>query len=343
MFAIPISLLLNPNRAPSLRGYQLALISYMIFLTSCHGPQSALEPAGRSAEKIADLFWWMTTGAAVIWVAVVSLTFYSIRIAPGPRQRQASWLIIGGGAVVPTAVLSFLLTYGLAMIPEMLKPAPTGSLKIYVTGEQWWWRVRYESSTGEPIVLANEIRLPIGEPVEFELESADVIHSFWIPSLGGKVDMIPGRRTRLKLEPTRTGVFRGACAEYCGSSHALMTFYVVVSSNKEFEDWLARQREPAQPTVEPLAVSGEKVFLSSGCGACHTVRGTSAEGGIGPDLTHVGGRLSLGAGTLPNDADSFLRWIKETQTVKPDVHMPRFRMLPQDDLRAMARYLDSLE
>lgn len=315
----------------------------LILLAGCDGEQSSLAPAGRSAEKIADLFWLMTTGASIIWAAVIGLTMYSFYRAPSRRNHQTSLLIIVGGAVIPTFVLSFLLTYGLAMMPEMLAPAPEGSLKIAVTGEQWWWRVQYDSSNGDPIVLANEIRLPVGEPVEFQLKSADVIHSFWIPSLGGKVDMIPGRQTRLKLEPTRVGVYRGVCAEYCGSSHALMTFDVVVSSKKDFETWLDRQRQPAKTPVEPMASSGEKVFLTSGCGACHAIRGTASEGVVGPDLTHVGSRMSLGAGTLPNDANEFLRWVSHPHSLKPDVLMPNFGMLPQEDLLALAAYLDALE
>ena len=285
----------------------------------------------------------MAAGAAIIWTAVVGLAIYSFRVAPGRQNRHASLLIIGGGALVPTVVLAILLVYGLALLPGMLAPAPEGSLKIAVTGEQWWWRVSYESSTGESIALANEIHLPVGEPVEFHLESADVIHSFWIPSLGGKVDMIPGRQTRLKLEPTRTGVFRGVCAEYCGSSHALMSFYVVVTEKEEYEDWLKRQAEPGQSPVEPLTVRGKEVFIESGCGACHTVRGTVAKGVVGPDLTHVGSRMSLGAGILSNNSDDFLRWVTHNKTIKPEVHMPSFNMLPQDDLRALAAYLDALE
>ena len=312
-------------------------------LVGCEGAQSSLDPAGHGAEKIADLFWWMAGGAAMIWTAVIGLALYSMYVAPGRQSRHASWLIIGGGALVPTVVLAILLVYGLAMMPAMLAPAPDGSLKISVTGEQWWWRVQYSSATGESIALANEIRLPVGEPVEFHLASADVIHSFWIPSLGGKVDMIPGRQTRLKLEPTRTGVFRGACAEYCGGSHALMAFYVVVTERDEFDAWLERQAQPAQTPVEPLAVRGREVFISSGCGACHSVRGTSAKGVVGPDLSHVGGRMSLGAGIMSNRPDDFLRWIIHNETIKPEVHMPSFKMLPQDDLRALAAYLDSLE
>lgn len=309
-------------------------------LAGCDGPQSALAPSGRAAEQIADLFWWMTGGAAVIWVIVIGLSAFAVRIRPGTlTRRQSATLIIGGGAVFPTIVLAVLLGFGLAGLPELLAPAPEGSLRIGVVGEQWWWRVRYEIAEGETVELANEIHLPVGEPVEFLLESPDVIHAFWIPSLGGKMDMIPGRRTRLRLEPTEVGVFRGACAEYCGGSHALMAFDVIVEERAEFERWLARQAEPAQASDS----HGAEVFLTSGCGACHAIRGTRAAGVVGPDLTHVGSRLTLGASTLPNDAEAFLRWIGRTEAVKPEVHMPSFGMLPREDLEALAAYLDGLE
>jgi cytochrome c oxidase subunit 2 len=338
---IPSSLARNAARLRRVRGVGWALLSGL--LAGCDGPQSSLAPAGRGAEQIADLFWWMFSGAVIISIVVIGLGIYSVRVPPGPPGRRAGFFIIGGGAVVPTVVLAGLLVFGLAMLPDLSSPAPEGSLKISVIGEQWWWRVKYDSADGEPITLANEIRLPVGEPVEFHLESADVIHSFWIPSLGGKVDMIPGRQTRLKLEPTRTGVFRGACAEYCGGSHALMLFFVVVTEKKDFEDWLAQQAQSATSPTEPLAVRGERAFIASGCGACHTVRGTAAKGVLGPDLTHVGGRMSLGAGTLPNETHDFLRWIADTETIKPEVHMPSFGMLSRDDLLALAAYLDSLE
>ena len=315
----------------------------VLSLAGCDGLQSALAPAGRSAEQIAELFWWMAGGAAVIWVAVIGLAVYSIRTDHGADRRTAAWYIIGGGAVVPTVVLTVLLVYGLSMLPELVAPAPEGSLRIAVSGEQWWWRVQYLPPEGPEFPLANEIHLPVGEPVEFELTSPDVIHSFWIPSLGGKMDMIPGRQTRLALVPTQTGVFRGACAEYCGGSHALMNFYVVVQEQEEYERWLARQTEPAQDPADPLAQRGRELFLANGCGACHTIRGTPADGLVGPDLTHVGGRLSLGAGILPNEPDAFVRWISHTDAVKPDVHMPTFGMLPAEDLRALAAYLDGLE
>jgi cytochrome c oxidase subunit 2 len=316
-----------------------------LLLAGCEGPQSALAPAGRGAERIADLFWWMAGGAGIIWLAVISLAIYSLRHPESHHRGRAGILIIGGGAVLPTVVLAGLLAYGLALMPALLAPAPEGSLKIAVSGEQWWWRVRYltASSNDVAVELANEIRLPVGEHVEFHLESPDVIHSFWIPSIGGKIDMIPGRRNRLTLEPTRTGVFRGACAEYCGTSHALMSFYVVVLEKEDFAAWLRHQQEPAQPPVQPLAARGQDVFLANGCGACHTVRGTPADGVVGPDLTHVGSRLSLGAGILANESDAFLRWVAHTEDVKPGVHMPAFGMLPPEDLQALVAYLDGLE
>jgi cytochrome c oxidase subunit 2 len=252
-------------------------------------------------------------------------------------------LIVGAGAILPTLLLTVLLLHGLALLPALLVAAPTGTLTIAVSGEQWWWRVQYLPHGGEPVVLANEIRLPVGQPVEFRLESADVIHSFWIPSLGGKIDMIPGRVTRLVLTPTRTGVFRGVCAEYCGMSHALMAFDVVVESRETFERWLAHQRAPAGPPRDGIAERGGALFLAHGCAACHAIRGTPARGIVGPDLTHVGSRMSLGAGILRNQPDAFAHWIARTDHAKPGVLMPAFGMLPAEDVRALAAYLDGLE
>jgi cytochrome c oxidase subunit II len=326
--------------------YRWIVSGMVLWVAGCSGPQSALQPAGRGAERIAELFWWMVVGAIVISIAFMGLTLYAIRSRPAaPSQRVARLLIVGGGAVLPTLVLAGLLAYGLALLPELLRPAPAGNLHIAVSGEQWWWRVRYltPGSNGGAIELANEVRLPVGERVEFFLESPDVIHSFWIPVLGGKVDMIPGRRNRLALEPTRTGVFRGACAEYCGTSHALMSFAVVVQEKADFAAWLTQQQAPAQPPTQPLAVRGQELFLANGCHACHSVRGTPAEGVVGPDLTHVGSRLSLGAGILPNTPDDFQRWIAHPDHVKPGVHMPAFSMLPPQEIGALAAYLDGLQ
>lgn len=314
-------------------------------LTGCSGIQSSLDPAGRGAERIAELFWWMAGGLVVVWLLVAWLTWSAWR-GRASRQtgREARVYIIGGGIVFPTVVLTALLLFGLGMMPPLLAPAPEGSTQIVVTGEQWWWRVRYHPPDGgEPFELANEIRLPVGEAVEFVLESPDVIHAFWIPALGGKMDMIPGRRTRLVLEPTRTGTFRGQCAEYCGASHALMAFPVVVTEAAEFARWIEQQRTPARDSDDPLARAGRELFFLNGCAACHAIRGTDARGKIGPDLTHVGSRRTLGAGIVPNDHGGFLRWLEQTDRVKPGVHMPHFRMLPAAELDALAAYLESLQ
>jgi cytochrome c oxidase subunit II len=322
---------------------RIVLLCAVLAISGCNGVQSALDPAGRGAEQIARLFWTMAAGGVAIWLVMVSLTIYAVWSRHSHSERQAKLFIVAGGVAFPALTLAGLLIYGLMLLPELVGPAPPGSLKIAVSGEQWWWRVRYLPPGGEPVELANEIRLPVGEPVELQLESPDVIHSFWIPSLGGKVDMIPGRKTRLVLLPTRTGTFRGVCAEYCGSAHALMAFDAVVVEKVEFAHWLDAQRQSASEPREALATRGRELFLANGCGACHTVRGTPADGFVGPDLTHAGGRASIGAGTLRNERGAFLRWIAGSETIKPGVHMPAFDMLPRQDLAALAAYLEALK
>jgi cytochrome c oxidase subunit II len=319
-----------------------AAILLVLELAGCSGQQSALAPAGEGAERLASLFWTMSAGAVVIWALVIGAAIYASRVRPGPHNERTARAVLWGGTVLSTAVLSCLLIYGLMLMPD-LRAAGDG-LKIAVSGEQWWWRVRYlPPGRSGPIESANEVRLPLGQRVELELTSPDVIHSFWIPPLGGKVDMIPGRRTRLVLKPTRTGAFRGACAEFCGTSHALMAFSVVVLEEAAFEDWLAKEAAAATTPGSPAAARGQELFLQVGCGACHTVRGTEADGTIGPDLTHLASRATLGAGTFPNTFDGLVRWIAHTEEVKPDVRMPSFGALPREHIEAIAAYLEGLE
>ncbi len=286
----------------------------------------------------------MTGGALVIWLLVAGIALYATYVSAGGGSiKAARRLVVVGGAVVPAVLLTALLAWGLALIPPLLAPPPPGSLTIVVTGEQWWWRVRYLAPDGATVELANELHLPVGQPVELRLDSPDVIHSLWIPALAGKVDMIPGRTTRLTLEPTRAGVFDGICAEYCGASHAFMTFPVVVSEPEEFRRWLARQTQAASPATDPAAKLGGEAFLASGCGACHAVRGTEAKGVVGPDLTHVGSRRTIGAGRLPNELDALHRWLSRTGELKPGATMPAFGMLPEQELRSLAAYLKGLQ
>ena len=306
--------------------------------------QSTLEPAGRDAERIADLFWWMAAGGGLVWLAVIALSIYILRRAGTTHSEGAARaLILGGGVIVPTLVLAVLLAYGLSLLPRVLALPADNAFVVAVTGEQWWWRVRYMLPDGTTTELANELRLPVGRRVEVRLSSPDVIHAFWVPSLAGKMDAIPGRVNRIALEPTRTGTFRGACAEYCGASHAQMAFHVVVTEQEAFEEWLGRQAQVSADPKDSWLQRGRDVFLANGCGACQTVRGTAADGVTAPDLTHVGSRVSLAAGTLANNRGGFFRWIFDSHRYKPEARMPAFGMLPPDDLLALADYMDSLQ
>jgi cytochrome c oxidase subunit 2 len=246
--------------------------------------------------------------------------------------------------VFPIVTLTALLAYGLTVTGAALHPPALGApLRVSVVGEQWWWRVVYHDSDGTRIESANELRIPVDRPVEIELSSADVIHSFWVPKLAGKLDMIPGRTTKLRLAATSPGVSRGQCAEYCGGAHALMAFYVVALPQPEFESWLAREAEPAVAATDAETMMGAMLFMSHGCGSCHRVRGTGAVGTIGPDLTHVGSRMSLAAAALPNDAAAFARWITDNQHIKPKNRMPPFRIFSETELNALSVYLANLK
>jgi cytochrome c oxidase subunit 2 len=306
---------------------------------------SAFAPAGAEAGTILRLFWIMAIGAVLVWTIVVGIALHAARRRQPARVRSAHWLILAGGVITPTLVLGALLAYGLLLMPRLRAAIPADALRIAVSGEQWWWRVRYfpmgEGNTG--VTAANEVRLPVGEPVVLTLDSPDVIHSFWVPALAGKVDMIPGRSNTLVLQADRAGVFRGVCAEFCGASHAHMRFVAVAMPREDFDRWLRAQAAPAMDPASPLARRGRAAFLGNGCGGCHAVRGTSAVGAVGPDLTHVGGRLELAAGTLRNDPESLRRWIAAPHAAKPEALMPAFGMLPDAELRAIATWLEGLQ
>jgi len=305
------------------------------------GTQSALNPYGPDAAEIASLSWVLFGGAVAIFLLVMALTLYALL---GLRHR--AWmartaLIVAGGIVFPVVVLTGLLIR--AFLPSAAAEDSPPALRIEVTGEQWWWRVHYlNAEGGHAFATANEIRIPIGRPVELSLRSTDVIHSFWVPNLAGKLDMIPGRVNRLRLSADRPGPFRGQCAEYCGGPHARMALYVVAQRAEEFEAWRAQQLQPGADTTAESA-RGQTLFLERGCGVCHAVRGTEAAGTRGPDLTHVGSRIALGAGTLPNGAGALVAWIASGQHLKPQNLMPSFEMLPTDELRAIAGYLLNLQ
>jgi len=315
----------------------------VVALSGCSGRQSILDPAGQDSASLLTLFWVMLAGLVVIWLLINGMMFFFHHLSPRKYDESiARKLIVGGGIVFPTVVIAALLAWGLSMMPD--QRAPGDGLRVEIVGEQWWWRVAYwPDGADAPIVSANEIRLPVGRRSTFELSSAAVIHSLWIPALGGKMDMFPGRETFLTLEPTEAGTFRGQCAEFCGASHALMAFEVVTMDPEDFDAWLAEEARPAQSPEGEAAIEGADVFAAQGCGACHTVRGTEAVGQVGPDLTHVGSRLSLGAGILAPTVDNFIAWIDHTGDLKPEVEMPAYDDLPEDDLLALATYLVGLK
>jgi cytochrome c oxidase subunit 2 len=303
--------------------------------------QSVLAPAGPVADSIATLAWLLFAGGGAVTLAVVAFAAWAAFATARPRHwlaRDATVLALG--LAFPFATVTAMAIHSLALAREMAPADDRGALVIEVTGEQWWWRVRYPQAG---IELANEIHVPVGREVVMSLMTADVIHSFWVPRLAGKVDMVPGRVNHLRIVAEETGVHRGQCAEYCGGAHAFMAFHVVAQTRDAFAQWLERERAPATPPTEALAVRGQQAFLQAGCGACHAVRGTPAAGGIGPDLTHVGSRLALAAGMFPNHVGTMAGWIASSQHHKPGNRMPSFTGFTGAELRAVATYLAELD
>lgn len=314
-------------------------------VAGCSEQQSVLKATGPEADQLLLLWWILFWGSSAILLLVI--VFACLALFAGPSSRH--WLsseatIIVGGLVFPVVTLTLLLTYGLTLTSAHGRAGHSGApLRITVVGEQWWWRVVYNDRGAQAFESANELRIPVGRPVELSLAAADVIHSFWVPNLAGKLDMIPGRTNVLRLSASRPGVSRGQCAEYCGGPHAMMAFYVAAMPPDEYEQWRAHAAGPASPPRDERSRLGQQLFLSSGCNGCHTIRGTAANGRIGPDLTHIGSRLSLAAGILPNDAATIARWIRDNQHIKPENRMPPYEIFTQDELVALSTYLAGLK
>jgi cytochrome c oxidase subunit 2 len=303
---------------------------------------SVLSPAGPAAAWIAQAGWLLFGGAALIFGGVVVLMLLALG---APRRVHARRWVLGGGIVFPVVVLSALLVYGFAGSAQIGARPPPGALLVSVTGHMWWWELRYARDGADAVITANELRLPVGRPVTLGLTSADVIHSVWIPALAGKVDTVPGRVNRLVVTAERAGTWRGPCAEFCGEQHARMALQVVALPPADFDAWLQRQAQPARAPVDALQVQGRDAFVARRCAACHAVRGVSEAGSNdrGPDLTHVGSRLQLGAGTLANDRAALRAWIADVQRLKRGARMPSFGHLDAAELDALAAYLAHLQ
>ncbi len=308
-----------------------------VLLSACNTHQSTLAPFGADAVDIRHLFLIMLAGAVVIATGVALLMRHAVRAPEGELTHDKGMrLVLWLGGIIPTVVLLGLLVWSL----PYMKPRPVGpaDLNIAVEGEQFWWRVVYRPAGAAPVESANEVRIPVGRTVAFRLTAADVLHSFWIPGLAGKMDMIPGRTNTLVVRAEKAGRYRGQCAEFCGLSHALMAMDVVAMEPAAFDTWLADQRRPAAARGD-----GARLFAANGCNACHAIRGTQANGRIGPDLTHFGARPTLAAGILPMTTANVAGFIRHPQATKPGVRMPAFPHLSQGEAVAIARYLQGLQ
>lgn len=305
-------------------------------------PPPVLDPAGPYAWSITVLTWVLLAMGVLVLLVVLASLWVALFGKEKQRARLGGkWVIWTGGIAFPVIVLSALLVYGLSLTRDLSEPATGEELRVRVTGEMWWWRVAYLGAGGEPVLHdANELHIPVGRPVVLELESADVIHSFWVPRLSGKLDMIPGRRNLMKIQADEPGTYGGQCAEYCGGPHALMGFVVVAHPEEEFERLMESRigRENGDPA---LRGAGEALFQSAGCAACHRIAGTPANGMAGPDLTFVGARRTLGAGILPNNRGTMMGWIGNSQAIKPNNRMPAYSMLSSEELQTLARYLEA--
>ena len=247
--------------------------------------------------------------------------------------------IVGGGIVMPIVLLIGVFAHTLVTM-RAISPAPAAEqMVIELVGNQWWWEVRYPT---QQVTTANEIHIPTGRPVELRLTSEDVIHSFWVPELHGKIDLIPGRTTSLVLQADQPGEYRGQCAEFCGVQHAKMALIVVSETPEQFSAWLEAKARPAAEPSDPAALESKQVFLGSACAYCHTIQGTDATGKVGLDLTHLASRRTLASATLTNTRDHLAAWITDPQKIKPGNIMPAIDLAP-DDLEALLTYLENLK
>lgn len=294
---------------------------------------------------LAQMSWFYITAFSVVWLIVMLLLATALM-----RARQGAilgstgsrHLLVYAGLVVPLIILVAFLIYSVSVGGRLrAEQYKTGALVIKLLGKQWWWDAHYRDGGRTVVRVANEIHIPVGRPVVFELETRDVIHSFWVPALAGKVDLIPGRTNYQWLQANRPGVYRGQCAEYCGIQHAHMGLEIVAESPARFAQWLEQQSRPALQPANERALRGQQVFLNGPCALCHSIRGTEARAEVGPDLTHVAARNWLAAATVPNTRGSLAGWIIDSQAIKPGNHMPQISM-PAGDFQDLLAYMETL-
>ena len=313
-------------------------------LAACGGPfpQSALDPASDFAWKLQDLFEGIFFWAVVVFVLVEGALVVAIlrfRERPGgpePKATHGNTLLEISWTLAPAIILVLIAIPTIKTIWDVDRPARGESLVVEAVGHQWWWEFRYPDLG---IVTANELHIPVGQQIDVRLTSADVIHSFWFPRLGGKRDVIPGHETQIWFTADSAGLYLGQCAEFCGLSHALMKMQLVAESPADFEAWVEGQLADAVVTDSVSFAEGTQAFMRGGCIACHRVRGTVAQGVIGPDLTHVGSRRRIAGGILDNTPENMERWIRDSRGVKPGSLM----IVPELDDETVSRIVEYLQ
>jgi cytochrome c oxidase subunit 2 len=316
-----------------------------LLCTGCIGTQSVLAPMGPQAAQLSWLLWSFIVICGIIWLLVMLVLALALRqrtrpAGPSHGERRAIIIVSLSVAasvlvIIVLSVMSYAATRGLSL-------AASDPLVIRLRGYQWWWEATYvDEQPDRTLVTANEIHIPVGRPVRIELSAADVIHSYWVPNLAGKQDLIPGRSNDLTFVASRPGIYRGQCAEFCGLQHAHMALLVIAEPSSVFDEWRTAQLQAARPAETVEQQAGQAFFTSQACGACHTVRGTSAAGTLGPDLTHVASRRTIAAGLLPTTRGSLAAWIADPQTIKPGNNMPMVTMTA-DQLRAVSAWLGEL-
>lgn len=310
-------------------------------------PQTTLDPVSPQGDELAHLWWFMLIAASAVVAVVVALALLAVlrrRGRAGDRlagRLSGMWFVGIGGIAVPLVILAVLFALTLETLVETAPGSnDDADLEIEVVGKQWFWVVRYPDTAGA--VTANELHVPVGVPVRVTVTTDDVLHSFWVPRLNRKIDLVPGQENAVTFTATAPGVYRGQCAEFCGVQHGHMGLLVIAQEHTAFDAWLARQARSAVEPVEPSRIRGERVFMDSGCAACHTIRGTEARGDIGPDLTHLAGRRTLAAATIPNTRGDLGRWILGPQGIKPGNRMPAID-LTGPELRDVLDYLGGLD
>ena len=315
---------------------------------------NVLDPAGPQAAHIAGL-WWLTVAiCAFVFVAVMIALAWALwraprsdagtapEVEPANAREKRAGRVVAGGAAVSLALLAWLLVASVLTDRALAHVEGGDPLSVHVTAHQWWWDVTYDDPQPDRAFnTANELYIPVGRPVVVRLSSDDVIHSFWIPNLHGKKDLIPGRTSTITFRADRAGRYVGECAEFCGLQHAFMAFDVVALPAGDFEAWAESRRKPApEPAGEPER-RGRELFMSGSCMLCHAIQGTTANARKAPDLTHIASRARLGAGRLPNSRSHLADWIEDPQRFKPGVNMPA-HPLPPADLAALTAYLSML-